>query len=371
MKKKRKTSRKSIIAFLLMLSLVLTSGTFAFWASYVEGAKEYVTGNLTVGSAQGVETTFELSNQLNSGGYLVPSSQVDNSNVGAVDQVDLSYNLQWLEDSDNSQLVGTKSTGKISITHHLIIESNGKVLPSIDFSEIYNLIKVNYDENNPSEMILDSEAELFRFSITMDEPSNQEEYNLIANAKVSVVFNFRIYDNFVETVDMIIEEDIVEEIVPPSVSFEFIGDEVVYLEVGENYETPWAKAYDSLGNEISNIWYTGSFNSWEIGTYTIQYGAYSSYDNETVYSAERTIIVQDTTAPVITLNGSYFMVIRGTQGYSDWGAWAQDNSNESIEIEVDGIEEVNESTYGLFVVTYTATDSSGNQSQAYRYVFVR
>ena len=30
---------KKIIALLIMLSLVLTTGTFAYWASYVQGTK--------------------------------------------------------------------------------------------------------------------------------------------------------------------------------------------------------------------------------------------------------------------------------------------------------------------------------------------
>ena len=57
---------KKLIAALLMLSLVVTSGTFAYWASYVEGTSTEATGTLEVGSGDIVQTTFVLSNDLNS-----------------------------------------------------------------------------------------------------------------------------------------------------------------------------------------------------------------------------------------------------------------------------------------------------------------
>jgi len=67
-----KNLRKKTIALLITLSLVLTVGTFAYWASNVEGTSEQATGTLEIGSGDKVETKFNLTNDLNSGGLLVP-----------------------------------------------------------------------------------------------------------------------------------------------------------------------------------------------------------------------------------------------------------------------------------------------------------
>jgi len=45
-----KNLRKKTIALLITLSLVLTVGTFAYWASNVEGTSEQATGTLEIGS---------------------------------------------------------------------------------------------------------------------------------------------------------------------------------------------------------------------------------------------------------------------------------------------------------------------------------
>lgn len=200
--KKQKSIRKSLIALLLMLSFVLTTGTFAYWATAVEGTSQEAIGTLTIGSGDNVETTFSLSDQLSSGGYLVPARQVDNSNKGAVGSIDLSFDVQWLEDEATSQLAGTDSVGQIEVSHVVVITVDGKVLDSEEFANIYKLINVAYNENNATEITLDAEAITFNFELTMDEPADQEEYNLIANAEVSITFTYNIDDDAIVTSDV-------------------------------------------------------------------------------------------------------------------------------------------------------------------------
>ena len=116
---------KKIVALLVMLSFVLSSGTFAYWANYVEGTSAESTGTLEVGSADKTETRFDLSNSLNSGGLLVPVGQAVNSNEGAVEKIDLSFDLEWVEDEDTTQVLGTGSVGEIDIEHTVVITVDG------------------------------------------------------------------------------------------------------------------------------------------------------------------------------------------------------------------------------------------------------
>jgi hypothetical protein len=198
---KQKSSRKRIIAFLLMLSLVLTSGTFAYWASEVEGTKAEAEGTLAVGSGDNVETTFNLTNELNSGGYLVPAEQVENSGEEAVGSIDLSFDVQWLEDEETSQLAGTNSVGEINVDHEVKIYLGDRVLDADEFAVIYNLISVDYIRHAET-IVLDAEATTFSFQVTMDEPANQEQYNLIADAKIVIDFSYSIDQDSIVTSDL-------------------------------------------------------------------------------------------------------------------------------------------------------------------------
>lgn len=355
-----KNKRKTIVAVLLLVAFVFTTGTFAYWANYVEGTNSEAIETLTVGSAEGVDTAFVLSNELNSGGLLVPSNQLLNSNDYVVDTVYLSYDLNWQEDELKSQLEGTLTTGEINVYHYVEIYQNDELLSRKEFSDVYDLVNVEHDVSNPTVLILDAESETYRFEVTLEEPSNQEHYELISDAKIVVVFTFDIADNEVITKDT---ENPTSQVV-------LIGDDIVYVEVGSTYKEEGMIAYDSEGNEITNTWTEGGVDTWTLGVQTITYHAYSKTDNDYVAYATRTIVVVDTTAPEIKINGNDTVTVKNGSQYSDWKAWAKDNSGEEIAIVTEGVEDVDTSVIGTYFITYTATDSSGNESTAIRTIIV-
>jgi len=201
-RKEKGNSRKKIIALLLMFTVVLTTGTFAYWANFVEGTSTEATGTLQVGSGDSVLTTFNLSSELNSGGLLVPISQAQNSNEGAVEAIDLSFDIKWVEDEVTSQLLGTDSIGQMQVDHEVVIMLDGVLLNPEMHANIYDLVNVQYNEANASELLLDADASTFAFQITLDEPADQAEYNLIAYADISVTFSYVIETSDIQTTDV-------------------------------------------------------------------------------------------------------------------------------------------------------------------------
>jgi hypothetical protein len=192
---------KKIIALLLMLAVVVTSGTFAYWASYVEGTENEATGTLEVGSGDKVETRFDLTNALNSGGLLVPEGQAVNSNEGAVEAIDLSFDVEWVEDEETTQMLGVGSVGDIDVAHNVSIVLDGVELDQTEYAHIYALVNVAYNSNNKSQLTLDAAAETFAFQITLTEPADQADYNLISSAEISVTFTYTINTNDIVTTD--------------------------------------------------------------------------------------------------------------------------------------------------------------------------
>ncbi len=192
---KKQNLRKKAIALLITLSLVLSSGTFAYWANFVEGTSQEATGTITIGSGDVVDTKFDITNELNSGGLLVPVGQSENSLGQAVEAIDLSFDVEWQEDEETTQLLGTNTVGQIEVSHVVEISVDGSVLDATTYANIYALLNVEYNAANATELTLDAAAQTFAFQITLDEPADQAEYNLIATAEISITFSYEIQTN--------------------------------------------------------------------------------------------------------------------------------------------------------------------------------
>lgn len=378
---KTKFNRKRVMLFLIMLSLVLSSGTFAYWANFVEGTSSNAVSSLEIGSGKNVQTVFNMENKFNSGGLLVPADQLNNSLEGAVDQINLSYTLRWLEDVEiMSQLDGTTTTGDIHIYHSFTITSDGEELDQETYQYVYDLFHIEYNKYNPTFLTLDGESVDFNFTITMDEPQNQLVYNLVKDSLINIIFTYEIDTDSIQVIDNdsndIINDgpfngnnDSNEEETPTGPYIELTGGNEITWELGEDFVDPGYKAYDSLGNEISNVYFSGSYNAWALGTFELTYGCYSSTDQVSCEPVTRTVTVIDTTAPEIHTSYEHISIPAGNYGWltSEYlstiyqsAAWSTDASNNVGEITVSGFESFNLQTPGIYIITFTATDGSGN-----------
>ena len=86
-----------------------------------------------------------------------------------------------------------------------------------------------------------------------------------------------------------------------------------------------------------------------LGIYYVQYSITDSDDNTT--TIEREVRVEDNTAPSITLTGSSTITIEAGNPYSELGAVATDNYDNSVNVIIGG-DTVDASTLGTYVVTY-------------------
>jgi len=138
------------------------------------------------------------------------------------------------------------------------------------------------------------------------------------------------------------------------------------LEVFTAWIDPGATAHDDIDGNNLNVTVSGTVNNKKLGSYDLVYSATDSSGN--TGSATRTVVVKDTTAPVITLKGDNPLTVDCSKGYSEPGATAADNYDGSIPVSISGSVL---SSAGTYTVTYTATDSSGNSATATRMVIVK
>jgi hypothetical protein len=82
-----------------------------------------------------------------------------------------------------------------------------------------------------------------------------------------------------------------------------------------------------------------------------------------------TVVVQDITPPIITLNGSNLVYVECHTGYADAGVSAIDNCSGVVGVITNN--PVDPNTPGAYTVVYTATDGAGNSATNTRAVIVR
>ena len=151
--------------------------------------------------------------------------------------------------------------------------------------------------------------------------------------------------------------------VPPTITLN--GDDQITLECGSGFTDPGATA-TVCGNPVT-VTTTGTVNPNAPGTYTITYSATA---NGFTTQATRIVTVQDTVAPVITLNGANPMVVGFGTVFTDPGATASDGCAGNLTSAIVVTGSVDTNTVGFYALTYTVSDPSGHTDTKVRTVEV-
>ena len=150
------------------------------------------------------------------------------------------------------------------------------------------------------------------------------------------------------------------------------GNYVEYVEINTTYDDKGAAAYDKNGNEIdvtrqtkSGVDEVGTIDTSTKNTYKV---IYSASDNGYTTTSVRTVVVRDTTAPIIIVPENNTLTQSEINGFNvKEGVYAIDNSNESIVVHS---ESSLSNRLGTYLILYTAEDSSGNKTSLKRLINV-
>lgn len=150
------------------------------------------------------------------------------------------------------------------------------------------------------------------------------------------------------------------------------GASTINLNPFDTYAELGATATDNVDGNISGSIIIGgdTVNTNAIGTYIVTYNVSDAAGNAAV-EVTRTIVVSDTTAPVITLIGAATINLNVGDTYSEQGATATDNFDGNLTSSIVTSGTVNTNSAGTYFVNYNVSDSSGNvASQVTRTVVV-
>jgi hypothetical protein len=132
-------SRKLGIALLLMLALVVTSGTFAYWASSISGDAATQSGaSVTIGEGNAVTTTVTVTGPTAGGATgLVPTAYA--ATAGVEDTATFTYAVDW--DADSAE-AGSGFTGDLAVTFSN--KSLGTLTPA-EIDAMFNFVVTSGD----------------------------------------------------------------------------------------------------------------------------------------------------------------------------------------------------------------------------------
>lgn len=151
--------------------------------------------------------------------------------------------------------------------------------------------------------------------------------------------------------------------VPPTLTLN--GDAQITLECGTAFTDPGATA-TVCGSSVP-VTTTGAANPNAPGTYTITYSATA---NGFTTEATRIVTVDDTVAPVITLNGANPMQVGFGTVFTDPGATASDGCAGNLTSSIVVTGSVDTNTVGFYALTYSVSDPSGHSDTKVRAVEV-
>ena len=148
-----------------------------------------------------------------------------------------------------------------------------------------------------------------------------------------------------------------------------LGTSPVTVQYGDIYTDAGATASDDVDMDITSKIVTvgASVDTHVLGAHTVSYDVTDSSGNPAT-TITRTVNVVDTSAPVVTLNGSSTVSLTVGDEYTELGATSTDNVDAMPAVVITG--SVSTSTPGTYVLTYSSTDMSGNTGSTTRTVIV-
>ncbi|HPO13124.1 MAG TPA: DUF5011 domain-containing protein, partial [Candidatus Hydrogenedentes bacterium] len=168
----------------------------------------------------------------------------------------------------------------------------------------------------------------------------------------------RIYDDVVDI--GAVERQLPPDTTPPVITL--LGDPLVSHECGVPYTDAGATAEDDIDGDITaDIQVTGTVDSATPGVYTLTYNVSDSSGNPAT-PVSRTVTVEDTTPPQITLIGDPLVSHECHTPYTDAGATASDTCDTALPAVTIDTAAVNTDVPGTYTVSFSVTDAAGNSA---------
>ena len=181
--------RSLLIGLLIMLALVTSGFTYAFWAAGVAGDADTATGTISIGEADEAVTTVTVGNQT-SAGQLVPVGRSGDSIGSPVEYVMLQFSVQWT----SAAAEATGATGTLAFA-----ESNVLINSSATYAGLVNITHQiggtvtggTFNADGSTALTVGDTVSVW-VKVTLTEPANETAYNAIAGFDITFTGTFTV-----------------------------------------------------------------------------------------------------------------------------------------------------------------------------------
>ncbi len=181
-------TKKTIILFLLSVSIMMTSSTFAYWAKYVEGQKDEYTTTITVGSPLYTNHSFVLTSDISTYRYEIDLEYLlENPNIN---EEDIIFGIIW----NDEDLKEKYMNGEVEIEYKLIFEKNGKTANKNRTKLLTSVINVTPHNSNNYNIISNSSPQTFGLNITLFDDYPAYYYTILSRYEMFIEISFEIDD---------------------------------------------------------------------------------------------------------------------------------------------------------------------------------
>lgn len=222
----------------------------------------------------------------------------------------------------------------------LILQLQGEDTVTLEFGEAYLQPKLT--------ALLDGEP--VEAEITVDQPK-------MFSVGIYTVSYSASYGEYTASVHQTVR---IVDTTPPEITLTYIDD--FYTEIGSEYEEEGYSAWDAVDGDL-----TAAVER-VVGDGVVTYRVTDSSGNTA--QAQRTVVYDDRTPPELTLQGDKMMNIIAGAKYEEPGYTATDNSDGDLTGKVAVSGEYDTNKPGIYTITYSITDSSGNSAEVSRGLFV-
>lgn len=150
-----------------------------------------------------------------------------------------------------------------------------------------------------------------------------------------------------------------------------LGADPLYMQVHTSFADPGATASDNRDGDVSaNVVTQVNIDTSKLGSYDVIYSAYDNSGNA-ADPVVRTVIVEDTMKPVVSLIGDTTVNLYLNDSWTDPGVMYSDNYYDSTDLSLTiGGTYSGTSTEGTFIRSYEVSDPSGNTAAISRTIIV-
>lgn len=284
-------------------------------------------------------------------------SSIDTSTIGATHLITYTAHMQ------NSTAV-TTATLNVSI-----IDTIAPVITVNGSSTYDDAVNVEYQStfNTPTAVVTDNSCGVSGTDTSVNGCSNTLTYNVSGSVDPNTPgyydLTYTATDSSNNTKTLVITYHVQDNNYPILNVNGHTANYTVYVEVGSTFTAPTSVSATYNGSSI-NYTVSGSVDSTTLGTYHLTYTTTASNNNTTTLVL--TVIVRDTTAPTLSLDGNTSNYTVSTEIYAGQN-WVfnptivtTDNNTKVTPTVALSSGSYDSSVAGTYSVTYTATDGSNN-----------